>query len=144
MYGTGFVSTMDEQRVRLYCYVWAWMNLDVWVMFDAVWGRNISHPHALFCCPNTLQWRWLFCCVDLRLLNVWNGCCVGAGRTARTYVLLRVCVIAFEGVIDVRCSMRSFYCHPHHVLFKYTTMAMTTLRWFSFIECMEQRMWCWP
>ena len=28
-------------------------------------------------------------CVDLCSLNVWNGCHVGPGRTARTFVLLR-------------------------------------------------------
>ena len=29
-------------------------------------------------------------CVDLYSLNVWNGCYVGAGQTARTFALLRL------------------------------------------------------
>ena len=41
------------------------------------------------CCPNTLQWQWRIC-VDLRWLNVCNGCCFGAGRTVGTFVLLCV------------------------------------------------------
>ena len=31
-------------------------------------------------------------CGDLCLLNVWNGCHVGPGRTARAFSLLRACL----------------------------------------------------
>ena len=41
-----------------------------------------------------VQWQW-WLCVNLRLLNVWNGCCVGRAQTGRTFVLF-VRVTAFE------------------------------------------------
>ena len=47
-------------------------------MFDAVWGHNF----ILVRCPNTLQWRWWFECID------W--CRVVPGRTACAFVLLEL------------------------------------------------------
>ena len=47
----------------------------------------------------TLQWRWRLC-IDLRSLNVWNGCRVGARWTNRPYVY-----IAWTRVIGVQCSI---------------------------------------
>ena len=32
-------------------------------------------------------------CIDVRLLNVWNGCRVGPERTARTFVAIAACAI---------------------------------------------------
>ena len=46
--------------------------------------------------------------LDLGWLNVWNGCRVGPWQTARTFVLLRVCLHLKVLIIDVRCSMRSY------------------------------------
>ena len=39
--------------------------------------------------------------LDLRWLNVWNGYRVGPWRTARTFVLLRVCLNLKVLIIDV-------------------------------------------
>ena len=78
------------------------------------------------CCPNTLQWQWRIC-VDLRWLNVCNGCCFGAGQTVGTFVFLRVHLNwAVLLVID------AVWCRHQLTLnyvFKYIKMAMTALRW---------------
>ena len=50
---------------------------------------NITFMH----CPNNaLNGDGGCACVDLRSLNVWNGCRVGTERKERTFVLLRVCL----------------------------------------------------
>ena len=68
-------------------------------------------------------------CIDLRWLNVWNGCRVGPGRTARTFVavLLRVRLTLLEAVIGVRCSINGVVCNFTScaiLIFEYT---VTTL-----------------
>ena len=62
----------------------------VLLVIDSVWSRNLT----LTRCQNTLQWRWRLC-VGLRLLNVWNGCRIVAGQTARTFVFT-ACVLEFD------------------------------------------------
>ena len=70
---TGGVLALNQQAVRLYCCLRVRLNLNVSVVFNAVWGRNFT---LIMWCPNTLQWRWRLC-VDLCWLNVWNVCRVG-------------------------------------------------------------------
>ena len=65
--------------------------------------------------------------VRLSSLNAWNDVVLTLDEQL---VRLYWRVLEFEGVIFVRCSMRSL-CHPH-VLSKYTTMAMTRVRLSSF------------
>ena len=96
MYGTGIVLALDEQAVRLY-----FLNLTR-VIGDRCSMRSQSHFHALFkyMMYNNNGSALIF----IRWLNVWNGCRVGAGRSARTFVLLRVCLNwAVLLVIDTVC-----------------------------------------
>ena len=113
------------------------------LLLDAVLGRNLT---LIMCCPNTLHWRWRLC-VDLRLLNVWNGFRVGHGWTARTFVSLCMYLNEPEVVIDVWDNMHDcsrtltlIIC----VLSKQcaTIMAIPTLHWSPLVECME-RVSCW-
>ena len=56
--------------------------VDVW-MIEVAMSPSSSH----MCCPNNaLQWR-------CHSFNVWNGCHVGRGRTARTFVVIAACAI---------------------------------------------------
>ena len=52
--------------------------------------------HAPFFCPKPLWWRWRRC-IDLRLLNVWNGCRVGAPWTNSAYVCISIAWIRVIG-----------------------------------------------
>ena len=82
---------VDPGRTERTCVC---LNLNVLFVFNAVWGRNLTLMRYFICCPNTLQWRWRLC-IDLRWLNIWNGCRVG--QTVRTFELL--CALEFERVI---------------------------------------------
>ena len=85
MYGTGVVLVLNEkQSVRLYC-----LNLTCFIG-DRYCMRSQSHFHALFKCIMYNNNGSLL--IFIRWLNVWNGCRVGAGWLARTFVLLRVCL----------------------------------------------------
>ena len=74
---------LDEQYVRLYCCVRA----SIWhvlLVLDEIWGRNSI---LMLCCRNALNnadhcSAWII----VGLMHVWNGCCVGPGRTARTFI----------------------------------------------------------
>ena len=59
--------------------------------------------------------------IFIRSLNAWYF--IGPKQTART---LRVYTLEFEGVISLRCSMRS-YSYPHHALPKYITLICETV-----------------
>ena len=115
MYGTGAVLALNQQRVRLYCCVC--LNLKMLVMFDIVWGRNTTLTHALFCCPNILQWWWRLCVV-LRLLNVWMKwvsfwlwtnrpyvCIAVSGRLNLNMLLLSFDPVCYEVVILSACDI---------------------------------------
>ena len=103
--------------------------------------------YALFCFLNT-PWHQQWSCVDLRWLNVWNGCRVGPGQTACTFIAIDVwCVIDFTW--SCYCNIGP-YVIPPHVLFcfvflsKYTLIILwRVLRWSLLVECME-RLSCWP
>ena len=88
------VLALNEQHVRVYC-----LNSTLLPVVDAIWGRRrlLISP---WCAVQIIHWNGDdgSACVDLRSLNVWNGCCVGTKRTARTFVLLRVrmdCAVLF-------------------------------------------------
>ena len=96
LYVMGVVLALDEQSVRLYC-----LNLTR-TIGDRYSMRSQSHFHTLFeyIMYNNNGSTLIF----IRWLNVWNGCRVGAGRSARTFVLLRVCLNwAILLVIDTVC-----------------------------------------
>ena len=82
------VFALNEQTVRFYC-----LNLTLLPVVDAVWGRRrlLISPS---CAVQIIHYNADAgsACVDLRSLNVWNGCRVGTERTERTFVLLRVCL----------------------------------------------------
>ena len=110
-------------------------------MIDTVWG-----PHFTLICYFAVQWRWRLC-VDLRLLNVWNTTGVVLALNQQMVRLhCYVCLNLKMLVISVWCSqyeivIHSGSCHPHActiLLSKYTTMAMTSLRWSSFVVFMER------
>ena len=135
---------LDEQRVRLYClntYYWWSMQYEVvtspsrtvqihyngddgfalisggtvctfrsyiaciWhmlSMFDAIWGRNLTLVYTAL--------------IFIRSLNVWNGCCVGSGRTGRTFILLEfdTCYwwsMQYEAAISLSCM----HCSNTHI-----------------------------
>ena len=120
------VLSLDEQRVRLYCLNWA-----ILLMINAVWG----HPYVLF--KYTTNGHDGFVCVDLCSLNVWTGCHVGPGLTARTFALLRACLnLKALLLLDAVWSRNlSLMCCPN----THTTMTMmTAIRWSSFVECMAR------
>ena len=55
---------------------------------------------------NTLQLmamaglRVRYCLIDLRWLNVWNGCCcVRPSRADRTFACIAACVLEFEACV---------------------------------------------
>ena len=109
MHGMGVVLALNEQCVRLYC-----LNLTR-VIGDRCSMRSQSHFHALFkyIMYNNNGSALIF----IRWLNVWNGCRVGVGRSARTCVLLRVCVLELGGVVDGdRHSMHEVVISPSHTL----------------------------
>ena len=91
--------------------------------------------------------------LDLRWLNVWNGCRVGPCRTDRTFVLLRVCLNLKVLITDVRCSMRSyirnltlvcyFAVQTNTLQWRWWLCVVRCVTWPSLVECME-RMLCWP
>ena len=97
MYGTGVALALDEQAVRLYC-----LN-STHVIGDRCSIKSRSHFHTLF--------KYIIMCnnngsalIFIRWLNVWNGCRVGAGPSARTLVLLRVYLNwAVLLMIDIVC-----------------------------------------
>ena len=77
-----------------------------------------DHNVTLMWCPkNKLQWQWRRLCINLWLLNVWNGCRVGPGQTGRTFlfVFLRVRSDFTVLLIGVWCITRSWF--HLHVLF---------------------------
>ena len=80
-------SCTNSAYVCIALCVWSHLK----VLLIGVWHsmRSSFYPHASFCCPNALQWRW-WLCVDLRLFDVWNGYWVGPKPTARTFSLLRL------------------------------------------------------
>ena len=139
MHGTGVAFAVHEQRVCLYCCVCDCIWRCYELVFDTVWGHDFAHMrHFVFCCPNALQWRW-WLCVDLRLCDVWNGYWVGPEIKERRFLLLCLCYISSVVAIGIRCTM-TLKAYPHHMLSKYTTMAMVILRWFAFAK----RVVYWP
>ena len=88
----------NEYRIRrkptasTFALLPAYVNLKVLVIRVWLWGRKASCVMSLSRMHHFagLQWRSRLC-VDVCFLNVWNGCRVGRARTARAFVLLRVC-----------------------------------------------------
>ena len=74
-----FVRWMYEMGVVLARPGWTARTLIlleyVLLVIDSVWSRNLTFTR----CLNTLQWWWRLC-VDLRLLNVWNGVVLSLGK----------------------------------------------------------------
>ena len=97
--------------------------------------------YAPFCCIIALHWRWRFC-VDLCLLNTWNGCRVDRTRTARTFVLLFVRLNLNEGFISVRCS-HSFSLICDFAFNIHNNNGNKNFCWSPFVERME-RVFCCP
>ena len=143
--GTGAVLALDEQRVRLYCCVWV-IEFDAvinwrWTQYEALMRHVREGGYQLVVLHKNVVLLWggrtfipMWCpkytamtincdsaCINLRSWNVWNGCRVGNGWTARTFVSLCMSLNELEVV----------------------AMSMMTLRWSSFVECIE---WlsCWP
>ena len=101
MYGT----------VSCYCWTNSWYICiaSCVLEFDTCYWCSIQYVMVIISTLRAVQihyngdaWRL---CVDLCLLNVWNGCRVGPGRTARAFVLLRVCW-NLAHVTGVLCSMQ--------------------------------------
>jgi len=63
-------------------------NLKVLLVFDAVWGRNLTLMCYFICCPNTLQWRWRLC-IDLKWMHGTMLCWPWSNST---YVCIAACV----------------------------------------------------
>ena len=105
MYGTGVVLALNEQHVRLCCCVCAWIGRCYWWIMQ--YQDVISSSYTL--------------CIDLHLMNVWNGCRVFPGRTVRTFILLE-----FD---------TWYWLWGRNFTRTYTTMAMTVLHWILFDEC---------
>ena len=85
-------STFVLLRMRL--------NLEVLLVFDAVWGRSLTLSRYI-CCPNTLQWRW-WLCVDA---SAFVGCMHWTG----------VVLILGEQVVRLHCCVcawtwRCYWC----------------------------------
>ena len=76
---------MHELEWAWSCY---WCSMQYVCMIKVV----ISPSSYMWCQKNTLQWQCRLC-IDLRALNVWNGCHVGRGRTGRTFVAIAACAI---------------------------------------------------
>ena len=98
------VLDLDEQQVRLYLCGLEF-EVETVIGFDAMWGSNLT----LMCCPNTLlQWRWrlyIYVCWTYGMTSCWLW-------TNRKYVCIDWCVLEFEVVIGVWCSMAEVVISP--------------------------------
>ena len=86
-------------------------------------GTYVTSPHLWVILVSEytatlIMYGWPY--IDLRSLNVSNGCRVGPGRTVRTFVAIAECVIDLTGncywyLIDAVwsriCNFTSFICH---------------------------------
>ena len=131
-YETGVVLSLDEQLVRSHC--WVCSNLKVLLVFDTVRDCNatlIIYTYyygndgsvLIFVCwmhgPDVVlvlnqQLVRLYCCVCLNL----------------KVLVISVWCIVIQGNVTL---MHALFCCPNTL----RTMAMTALRWSSFVECME-------
>ena len=90
------LHSFDECMERVLCWPWtsrpyvyiSWI-WHVLLVIDAVWGRNLT---CMRCSKYIMYNNNGSALIFIRWLNVWNGCRVGAGWSARTFVLLRVCL----------------------------------------------------
>ena len=114
MYETGVALVVHEQRVRcLYCFVCS-LELEwkvYWRLMQYI-EAIISPSYAVSMSTYTTMMAMTTICwssfVEL-MERVLCGSC-----TNRPYVCIAACVLEFDGVIDVRCSMWS-QCHSHHI-----------------------------
>ena len=125
-------------------------------LLEAVIGARCSMvsyvilPHAQFCFVFRIHRNVdNGPCIDLRWLNVWNGCRVGPGWTARTFVTIAAwcaigltrscywCLMQYWAVCNFT-SCAILLCEYIATL----TILWRVLLWSSLIECME-RVTCW-
>ena len=134
MYGTAIVLALNHQRVRFYCCICALIWRCYWHSMQ--YGVIIS-PSS--CVPQIhYNARWWFC-VDLHLSNGWR---IGPEQTNRPYVCIAACACAWAWTCQWFPMQYEVVISLNHVISKYTTMAITTLRWSLCVKCME-RVSCW-
>ena len=135
------LHSFDECMERVLC--WSWTNRPyvyiAWIWHVDAWCsmRSQSYFHALFkyIMYNNNGSALIF----IRWLNVWNGCRVGAGQSARTFVLLRVCAW-----IGRCCWWSTQYAWGCNLTVSYTIMTMMALHWSSSVERMKSvSCWIW-
>jgi len=127
IHGMGVMLALGEQDVRLCCCVFEFEGVIMRAWYS-VWSRKFT-----LVCYFVVQIHYNgdddSAFVDLRCLNVCMQR-VGSARSARTFVFLAAVYLNFKGDYKVFDAVWGrnliLVCCP-----KYTTMAMTTLRWSS-------------
>ena len=107
----------NRKYVYIIACVCAWATSIMVLVFDAS-QHEVARILTFMHCPNNYNGddgsaRLL----NLRWLNVWNGCRVGPWRTARTFVFIAAWLLEVEDDtilinIGVPCSMRSYVISP--------------------------------
>ena len=134
------------------------------LVFDAVWGRNLTlirdlkfdtsdwcwevviSPSCMLCFAIQTQNNgndhytlgWSLCVECVEWISCWTYVCLKRAScwplTNRSYVCITVCVLELEAALGIWCikvwghNLILIMCYP---------MAVTTLRWSLFVECMK-------